>query len=87
MTSDKHNGPEHKVRIGGITATIWKNDAKGSKFEKEFYTVNLDKSYKDKEGKWQNSGSLTTNDMPKAILAMQKAYEYCMLKDDEKNEE
>ena len=34
---------------------------------------------KDKEGNWKSSGSLMAGDLPKAILALQKAFEYVSL--------
>ena len=37
--------------------------------------VTLQKGYKDKEGVWKNTGKLRVNELPKAILALQKAYD------------
>ena len=34
------------------------------------------KRYKDSDGTWKNTGSLDVNDIPKAVLALQEAYEY-----------
>ena len=74
------NPPEKKFRAGAISATVWAN--KGSKAngeEAEFKTVKLERSYTDKEGKWQSTDSLRINDLPKAMLVLQKAYEYIVL--------
>jgi len=38
--------------------------------------VVLEVRYKDKTGKWNGTNSLSLNDIPKAILALQKAFEY-----------
>jgi hypothetical protein len=34
--------------------------------------------YKDKTGQWNGTNSLSLNDLPKAVLALQKAFEYLM---------
>lgn len=73
------NKPERKFRAGGLTATVWKNDSeKGS-----YGTVQLDRSYMDKSNTWKKTGSLRMNDLPKASLLLQKAYEFLALKHDE----
>ena len=76
------NRPERKFKAGPLVATLWKNSAVRPSGEKgEFYTVSLDRSYKDKAGKWAKTSSLRVNDLPKAVLVLQKAYEYITFKD------
>ncbi len=74
--------PEKKFSTGAISATIWKNDgtSKRTGGPVEFRTVTLQRRYTDKEGNWQTSNSLRLNDLPKASLVLQKAYEYLVLK-------
>ncbi len=73
------NLPEKKFRAGAIAVTIWRNETeKGS-----FNSVQLDRSYKDKQDNWQKTNSLRVNDLPKAALLLNKAYEYIVLKDRE----
>ena len=76
--------PEKKFKAGAISATIWKNEGKSESDGKDysFYSINLDRSYTDKEGKWQKTNSLRANDLPKAILVLNKAYEFVILKKD-----
>ncbi len=71
------NFPEKKFRAGAVSATVWRN--KSQKGEGEYNTVSLERSYKDKEGQWQATNSLRTNDLPKAVMALQKAYEHMFL--------
>ncbi|HLD72899.1 MAG TPA: hypothetical protein VJA23_04900 [Candidatus Nanoarchaeia archaeon] len=71
------NFPEKKFRAGAVSATVWRN--KSQKGEGEYNTVSLERSYKDKEGQWQATNSLRTNDLPKAVMALQKAYEHIVL--------
>lgn len=49
------NQPAFKVRLGLITATVWDNDG--------FYSVDLSRSYRDKEGNWQNTTSFSHADL------------------------
>ncbi len=66
--------PEH-IKVGGVRLTLWKDTRKGSDgrvFESR--TVTLDRAYKDSQGQWQNSASLRENDIPKAVVALLRAY-------------
>jgi len=74
--------PEKKFRVGSVTATIWKNTNKVDGKEVSFYTVALERSYKDKEDNWKTTNSLRSSDLPKAILVASKAYEFLELKDE-----
>jgi len=74
--------PEKKFRIGGVTATIWKNKNMVGEIEKESYSVSLERSYKDKKDEWQKTNSYNQNDIPKAVAVLSKAYEYVNLKEE-----
>jgi len=78
-TREKRNKPHKKFLAGGVEATIWKN----KKDELTVWNITLHKNYKDKEGEWKNTHSLFPTDLPKAVLALSKAYEHLMLWDDE----
>ncbi|MCF7871977.1 hypothetical protein K9L97_02990 [Candidatus Woesearchaeota archaeon] len=80
--------PEKKFIAGSISATIWLNTSQSEDGKEIFYrTVNLGRSYLDKEGNWQNTSSLRTSDLPKAILVLNKAYEFLALKDTEQEDD
>ncbi|MBW2979875.1 hypothetical protein KY360_00480 [Candidatus Woesearchaeota archaeon] len=77
------NQPEKKFSTGALSATVWQNQGK-SKATGEavtFRTVTFQRRYKDKEGNWQSTSNLRLNDLPRASLVLQKAYEYLVLKD------
>lgn len=81
MNIDK-NTPEKKIRASPISATIWANEVKTKDGETRLYrTVTLERAYKDKDGVWKSTGSLRTNDLPKAILVLNKAFEYVSIRD------
>ena len=76
------NVPEKKFSTGVITATVWQNQGKGRNGEIVGYrTVSLQRRYKDRNGVWQTANSLRVNDLPKASLVLQKAYEYLVLRE------
>ena len=70
------NKPERKYKVGGVSAAVFKHNGKtqdGRSFERR--KVVLDKTYKDSNDAWQHTNSLDVNDLPKAILALSKAYD------------
>ena len=78
------NMPEKKFSTGAISATVWENQGKSKEGDAvTFRTVNLQRRYKDKEGNWKSTSTLRVNDLPKAVLVVQKAYEYIVLRDSE----
>ena len=80
------NVPEKKFSTGVITATVWQNQGKGRNGEAVAYrTVSLQRRYKDKNGIWQSANSFRVNDLPKASLVLQKAYEYLVLRETQDN--
>jgi len=76
------NIPEKKFSTGVVTATVWQNQGKGRNGEETSYrTVSLQRRYKDRNGVWQSANSFRVNDLPKASLVLQKAYEYIVLRE------
>ena len=43
--------------------------------------MSLERGYKDKNGEWKNTSSLRPQDIPDAVLALNKSYEFIRLKD------
>ena len=78
------NIPEKKFSTGVVTATVWSNQGKGRNGEIVGYrTVSLQRRYKDKNGVWQSANSLRVNDLPRASLVLQKAFEYLVIREQE----
>ena len=87
-TENAGNQPEKKFSTGAISATIWKNSGVSKTGEPtEYRTVQVQRVYKDKNDQWQNTSSLRVNDLPKASLVLNKAYEYLVLKATTDNQE
>jgi hypothetical protein len=69
--------PVKKFVAGMIQVAVWRNALPiGGGNDGGMMTVALERRYKDREGNWQSSGSLRVNDVPKAILLLNKAYEF-----------
>lgn len=72
--------PEKSFRIGAVRTSVWKN-TRQSKEGKTFETrsVSLDRSYRNSEGNYKTTHSFSANEIPKAILLLQRAYEYLVI--------
>ena len=74
------NLPEKKFSTGGLTATVWENQGKNREgIDVSYRTVSFQRRYMDKNGEWQSTSTLRVNDIPKASLVLQKAYEYLVM--------
>src|SRR3990170_1425578 len=82
---NEKNKPIEKFSAGAIQASIWKNDSVINGKTVAFYTITLERSYKDKSDQWKKSTSLRTQDLPKANLVLVKAYEYLTLKTEQED--
>ncbi|MGM5485022.1 MAG: hypothetical protein ACQEP1_04080 [Nanobdellota archaeon] len=71
-----NNTPEKKFVASPVSATIWKNKSEKDGKEFSFETVSLERNFKDKNGEWKSTSNMRVNDLPKAALVLNKAYEY-----------
>ena len=70
--------PEKVFKIGVVRASVFRNTIMKAGQPIQLPKVVIEVRYKDKNGNWQGTNSLSINDLPKAILALQKAFEYLM---------
>ena len=63
--------PVKKFRIGFVQAAIWKNDSTNS----SFYTVTLQRSYKDGD-EYKNTDQLGSSDLLNAAKVLERAETY-----------
>jgi len=73
--------PEKKFKVGACTASVFANSIETRNGKAVVKSVSLQRAYKDKDGNFQNATSFTLNDIPKAVLALSKAYEYLAMSD------
>jgi hypothetical protein len=81
------NTPEKKFRAGAICATVWKNHSEKDGKVAEYRTVSFERNYQNPAGEWNTTSSMRANDLPKATLVLQKAFEFITLKDSYSEEE
>lgn len=79
--SSEKNTPEKKFRAGAVSATIWKNETVKDGKVMDYRTISFTRNYQDAKGEWNTTNSLRLNDLPRARLVLDKAYEYLVLKD------
>lgn len=61
MSTNTDNQPVKQFRsINGISASIWKRESKEGEV---FYTTSIDRSYKDKDGKWQRTSNFRHDEL------------------------
>lgn len=70
--------PETVFKVGAVRASIFRNTIQKNGQFIPLPKVAIEVRYKDKTGQWNGTNSLSLNDLPKAILALQKAFEYLM---------
>ncbi len=68
-------GPLKKFRAGQVSAALWENEATVNGRSVRMLKVSVERRYKDKDGKWQSSGSFSRNEIPMAIYCLQKAFD------------
>ena len=80
--AEEKSAPVEKFRAGGVSATIWENNSSKDGKDFVYFTVSVERNYKDGEV-WKKTSSMRLNDLPKVALVSQKAYEYLVLKEAE----
>ena len=70
------NKPEQVFKVGPVRASVFQNEIEHKGQKVNLPKVVLEVRYKDKEGNWKGTNSLSINELPKAILALEKAYDY-----------
>ena len=66
------NAPAFKIRDGLVTLTCWENTSSDS--DKPFHSIEVVKSYQDKDKNWQETNSFTGSDILKVSSLTQEAY-------------
>ena len=68
--------PEITFRHGLCSASIYEQEFERGEEKFTVRSVSFQRSYLDKDGNWQQTNSLKVNDIPKAIICLQKSYEF-----------
>ena len=70
--------PETVFKAGAVRASIFVNTIERDGQTIPIRKVVIEVRYRDKTGQWQGTNSLSLNEVPKAITALQQAYEYLL---------
>ena len=71
--------PEKSFRCGGCETAIFENEIAAGGKTIRVKKISFQKRYRNSDGEWKSTTSLDVNDIPKAVVALQKAYEYLVL--------
>ena len=87
MTQQQGNQPAKIYRVGTTKAAIWHNQVKRDGKIVTQHSIKVQKSYQDsKTDNWVNMEiNLFPSEIPVIILVLQKAYEECLLRENEEN--
>lgn len=70
--------PEKVFKMGAVRASVFRNVIERDGKEVPLAKVVIEVRYKDNSGEWKGTNSLSVNDLPKAVSALQPAYEYLL---------
>ena len=68
--------PEKRFKVGACTAAVFANQVNTADGKAVVKNVVLQRTYRDNNGDFQHTTSFRVNDIPKAVLALNKAYDY-----------
>ena len=68
--------PEITFRHGSCSASVFENEYERNGETFTVRRVAFQRRYRDKDGQWNTTSSLKVNDIPKAILVLEKAFEF-----------
>ena len=80
----ENNQPIKSFRAGGVRASIFANVQKLEQGRSlTTHRVVLDRRYKDKDGNWKSTNGYSENELQKARLVLQLAYQFLAMKEPE----
>ncbi|MFC1636533.1 hypothetical protein ACFL5Z_17010 [Planctomycetota bacterium] len=77
--------PVAKYRAGQVSAALWENEITVNGRQVTMLKATVQRRYKDRDGQWKSSNSLSRNEIPLAIYCLEKCFEHMIegQKDDE----
>ncbi len=71
----KGQAPIAKFKAGQVSSAVWENEVEVKGRTVTILKATVQRRYRDKDDKWQSSGSLSRNEIPLAVYCLQKAFE------------
>jgi len=73
--------PEKIFKAGPCSASVFANEITTMNGKATVKSVSLQRAYLGKEGNFKSTNSFRADDLPKAVLALTRAYEYLVLEE------
>jgi len=70
MTSLSKKPPVYKQKSHGVEVAVWKREHE----DQAFYSISVNRSYRDKDGDWQNSNSFNLEDRDILMEYLDRAF-------------
>ena len=83
MTQQTSTAPIKVIRVGGISASVWKDDVEKDGATVVRHSVRIQKRFRQDNGEWKNTDYFFPEDLPKLQLVAAKAFELVSLKESE----
>jgi len=81
-TEKKDKNAPVQFRSGQVSVSVFQNERTVTRNKKEIdvimYSIQVQKSYKDDKGKWQNTNSFNVDEIHALQTHLQQAFEYCL---------
>lgn len=74
--------PVKSFKCGAVEAAIFENEIAKGKEKIKVKKVVLQKRYRTADGEWKSTNSLDVNDIPRASLALDSAFEFLVMRGD-----
>lgn len=87
MNPSNPQPPIKEFRISTVSCAVWRDEVEQDGRTQVRYSFKLKKRYRDRDGNWQDSQTYFPDDVFKAIIVFQQAYEFAMLHEKEQNGE
>ena len=83
MTEQKNTAPIKVIRVGTISASVWRNEVEKNGATVVRHSVRIQKRFRQDDGEWKNTDYFFPEDLPKLQLVAAKAFEFVSLKESE----
>ena len=67
--------PLAKFRAGQVSCALWENEISVNGAPKTVLKASIQRRYKDSDGNWKSSQSLSRNEIPLAIYCLARAFD------------
>ena len=79
-----NNNPIKSFKAGAVRASIFANPMDNGRGRNNImHRVVIDRRYQDRDGNWKSTNGFLGNEVPRAILVLQLAYQYLAMKEHE----